>query len=328
MDAREIPNIPEILDGETAKRIKVFPHPNNRASEGGHPCVRFLVLSRISNSLRSLHDVGLQRIFDEGNLHEDALMRELQVAGLRIVEQQRAYEWPELQLTGRIDGKLGVNGSYIPLELKSCSANVFMEIRDIEPMAMLKSKHSWIRKYPAQILLYMLMEGSEYGLMVFKNKQTGEKAQKLFRLEGEALEYAESIMKKLDQVNTHVALKTAPEAALIDDCRGCAFAKTACFPGEDYGPGIDILKDPALVDKLERRAELEPLAKEFDALDKEVKDGDGKDVKGLRGRNVVVGPFIIESKPYETTAYEIPKDVKVQYAVKRQSFRVSIERIG
>jgi len=319
VDILEIPNIPEVLDKETAKRIKIFPHPNNRASEGGHPCVRFLVLSRISNKLRTLHDVGLQRIFDEGNLHEDALMRELQEAGLKIVEQQRGYEWPELQLTGRIDGRLGVNGSFLPLELKSCSPNVFRELQEIEPLDMLKSKHTWIRKYPAQILLYMLMEGAEYGVMIFKNKQTGEKCQKLFRLEGPALEYAETVIKKLEAVNAHVELKTVPPTALIDDCRGCAFAKTACFPGEDYGPGIDILQDPELESKLERRAKLEPAAKEFEALDKEVKGG-------LRGRTVVVGPFIIESKPYETTVYNVPSDIKAAYAAKEQRFRVYIER--
>jgi hypothetical protein len=320
VDAREIPDIPELLDAESAKRIRIFPHPNNRASEGGHPCVRFLVLSRTSNNLRSLHDIGLQRIFDEGNLHEDALMREMSGAGLRIIEQQRGYEWPELQLAGRIDGKLAVDGSFVPLEIKSCSANIFPEIKDIEPMAMLKSKHSWIRKYPAQILLYMLMEGAEYGCMVFKNKGTGEKAQKLFRLEGDALEYAESVMKKLEAVNAHIVLKTVPDPVLIDDCRGCAFAKTACFPGEDYGPGIDILKDPELETKLERREKLQPSAKEFESLDKEVKDG-------LRGRNAVVGPFIIESKGYESTVFNIPPEIKAPYAAKEKRFRVSIERI-
>jgi hypothetical protein len=279
-----------------------------------------LVLSRTSNSLRSLHDLGLQRIFDEGNLHEDALMREMSGAGLRIVEQQRGYEWPELQLAGRIDGKLAVDGAYVPLEIKSCSANIFPEIKDIEPLDMLKSKHSWIRKYPAQILLYMLMEGAEYGCMLFKNKGSGEKAQKIFRLEGPGLEYAESVIKKLEAVNAHVALKTVPGAVLIDDCKGCPFVKTACFPGEDYGPGIDILKDPELETKLERRAKLQPAAKEFDALDKEVKDG-------LRGRNAVVGPFIIESKGYESTVFNIPPEIKAPYAAKEQRFRVSIERI-
>jgi hypothetical protein len=322
MDAHEIPNIPELLDAETAKRIKSWPQNSNRASSAGHPCVRFLVLSRTANHLRSLHDVGLQRIFDEGNLHEDALMREMQDAGIRTVEQQRAYEWKKFQLTGRIDAKIPVNGSFVPLEVKSCSPNVFPAIRELAPIDMLASRYPWIRKYPAQILLYMLMEGSEYGVMIFKNKTTGEKLQKVFRLEGAMLEYAESILQKLEAVNAHVAADTCPDAALIDDCKGCAFCKTACFPGADYGPGIDILQDPELETKLNRRAELEPASREFDALDKEIKDG----FKGKPGS--VVGDWIIESNPYETTTYEIPKDIKAGYAIKKQAFRTSIERLG
>jgi len=307
MELHEIPNIPEILDAETAKRIKSWPHAgSNRASEAGHPCVRFLVLSRTSNELKALHDVGLQRIFDEGNLHEDALMREMQDAGLRLVEQQRAYEMPSVNLTGRIDSKLTINGSYVPLEIKSSSPNVFAAIRDLAPIDMLKSKFSWIRKYPAQILLYMLMEGAEYGLMIFKNKTTGEKAQKVFRLDGELLEYAESILKKLEAVNAHVALGTCPEAALIDDCKGCAFCKTACFPGADYGPGIDIMQDPDLEAKLDRRGELEAAAKEFEALDKEVKEG-------LKGKSAVIGNWLIESSKHERRGVDLPAEVKKLY---------------
>ncbi len=320
MDALVIPDIPSTLDAETARRIKAWPHPTNRASEAGHPCIRFLVLAREHNELRALHSVELQRIFDEGNVQEDALMREMQDAGLRVIEQQRAYEWSKFQLTGRIDGKLAVNGSSIPLELKSCSPNVFAGIKDMPPIEMLHARYSWIRKYPAQILLYMLMEGSEFGVMVFKNKTSGEKCQKVFELDGDFLVYAETILQKLEAVNMYVKNGDCPAPALIEDCRGCAFAKTSCFPGEDYGPGVGILSDPEIESKLERRERLEPAAKEFEALDKEIKEI-------LRGKTVVVGPFMIESKPYETTTYEIPKDMKAQYAVKKQSFRMNIERI-
>jgi hypothetical protein len=320
MNALLIPDIPAALDAEAEKRIKLFPHPRNHASEAGHPCGRFLVLARTKNELRTLHDVGLQRIFDEGNLHEDALLRALASAGIKVTEQQRAYEWPKFELTGRIDGKLAIDGGYVPIELKSCSPNVFPALRDVKPEDMVKSKYPWVRKYPAQILLYMLMEGVDTGLIIFKNKQTGEKLQKVFSLDGPALEYVEGILKKLEAVNAHVKAGTEPPVALIDDCKNCPFAKTACFPGQDYGPGIDILQDPELEVKLARRGELQETAKEFEALDKEIKEG-------FRGRTAVVGEWMIESKPYETTSYDIPKDIKSQYAIKKQAFRTSIERL-
>ncbi len=316
----DIPNIPSILDEQTERRIKSWPHPNNRASEAGHPCVRFLVLARTDNDKKVLHDVGLQRIFDEGNLHEDAMLREMADAGLRIVEQQRTFEWSKFQLAGRVDGLLAVDGDRLPLEIKSSSPNVFRAIVDMTPSDMLTSKYSWIRKYPAQLLLYMLMQGVPTGVMIFKNKTTGEKCQKLFILDGPMLEYAELILKKLEAVNAHIAAGTKPEAKFIDDCKGCGFAKTACFVGRDYGPGIDIMTDPKIEEKLARREELKSSRDEFEELDKEIKEQ-------FKGKTAVVGAWMIESKECQRKNYDIPSDIKKQYETITTYFRTSIERI-
>jgi hypothetical protein len=316
----EIPNIPLLLDAAAAKRIKSWPHPNNRASEAGHPCVRFLVLSRTDQDKKVLHDVGLQRIFDEGNIQEDAVMRSLAEAGLRVVEQQRPFEWPKFKLTGRIDGIIAVNGSYIPLEIKSCSPNVFPAIKETAPEEMIHSRYPWVRKYPAQILLYMLMSGQGAGVMLFKNKTNGETCQKEFHLTAANLEYAEFVLKKLEAVNAHVAAGTIPPLERCDDCKGCGFAKTVCFPGQDYGPGIDLLTDPELEVKLERRAEVKPARDEYEALDKEVKDQ-------LQGRSAVIGNWIIESKVCQRKAYDVPAEVKKPYETITEYFRTTIERL-
>jgi hypothetical protein len=317
----DVPNIVAALDAQTARRIKQYPHPSNRASEAGHPCVRFLVLSRIATNLKALHDIGLQRIFDEGNVHEAAIMRELEDAGVKVIEQQRSYEWRKFQLSGRIDAKISINGSFVPLEIKSCSPNIFPAVRDMAPNEMVNSKYPWVRKYPAQLLTYMLMEGSETGIMLFKNKTTGEKCQKLFILDSDMMAYAETILKKLEVVNEWVGRNDAPPAERIPDCEGCGFAKTSCFVGQDYGPGFELMMDSAEVEvKLERRETLAPAAREYDELDEEIK-------AQFKGKSAIVGSFKIESKGYESTTYNIPKDIKAQYAAKEQRFRTSIERI-
>jgi len=291
-------DIVEKLDKQTAKKIKQFPHPNNRASEAGHPCIRILVLSRLHPVKKTLHDVGLQRIFDEGRLHEGAILREIEDAGFKIVEQQRPFEWQKFHLSGHIDAKISMNGQLVPLEIKSSSPNAFRHIKDLEPMDMLKSKLSWVRKYPGQILLYMLMDNKEEGIILFKNKTTGEKCQKNFKLD---YEYVESILSKLEVVNEYIKKKKTPKVEMCEDCKDCGFQKTVCFPDCDYGPGFAFLSDKEAEEKLERREMLKPGHKEYGELDKQLKGH-------FRGQNVVVGNFKIETKVHaKSTTVSIEK---------------------
>jgi hypothetical protein len=299
------------LDEQTAKRIKVFPHPNNRASEAGHPCERFLVLARTQTDKMALHGLDLQRIFDEGWVHEHAVLRELEDARFTVIEQQRGYKWKKFQLSGHIDGLIkGEDGRVIPLEIKSCSPNVFRTIKDKQPEELITAKQAWVRKYPAQVLLYCMMQGAEEGILLFKNKQTGEKCQKTFVLM-KNLEYVEGILQKLERVNGHVAAGTVPEVQPIEDCKGCGFAKTVCFPDQEYGPGYEIFTEGGWIAKLTRRAELEEASQEFKELDEEIREA-------FKGRNAIVGDFKIESKETE----------RKEYVVKAGKFwRTSIERL-
>ena len=178
-------NFIEKLDEQTAKKIKTSPHNSNRASESGHPCMRFLVASRLCPEKKILHDVGLQRIFDEGHLHEAAVLREFEDAGYKIVEQQRHLEWKKFQLTGSIDAKIAVNGNLIPLEVKSCSPNVFPSVKEMAPEEMIHSRYSWVRKYPAQLLIYLLLCEEQEGVMIFKNKQPGKNVKRSSALKGQ-----------------------------------------------------------------------------------------------------------------------------------------------
>lgn len=313
-------DIVEILDRETAKKIKVWPRSANRASEAAHPCIRYLVAVRLNPEKIALHDVSLQRIFEEGNLHEQALLREIQDAGFQVVEQQRPFRWEKFQITGHIDAKIALNGRLIPLELKSCSPNIFQHIKNLEPGELINSKYSWIRRYPGQLLLYVLMDGSEEGIIIFKNKSTGEKCQKNFRLTDENLNYVESILKKLEKVNEYVERKELPPVEMSEECKRCAFQKTLCFPDQDYGLGFDFLNDEEIEAKLIRWSELQKSAKEFQQLDKELK-------AHFKGKNAIVGDFKIESKQFERKSYVIPDEVKKQYEQRAAYWRVVIERL-
>lgn len=315
-------NIVEQVEKYLATKIRVSPHPLNRASEAAHPCERFLVLSRTKNELRSLPSIDLQRVFEEGNIHEQAVLRLLQDAGLRIQEQQRSFEWREYELSGHIDAMLvDENGRKFPLEIKSASPNAFLAVKKLKPLELIHSKYTWQRKYPGQLILYMLMSNSEVGILLFKNKVSGELFQMIFELNDEVLEYAEQIIQKLERVNKMVREGIEPPAQRCDECKGCPFEKTACFPGMDYGPGYDFIDEDGLLEKLNRWKELKDAAEEYAALDKEIKEA-------LRGKNAIIGGrWLVETKSFVRTNYDIPKELKEQYKTSQEYQVVKIEEL-
>ena len=316
-------NLEEKIKEYFQKKIYLSPHPLNRASEAGHPCLRYLVLSRTKNELKVLPDVNLQAIFEEGNIHEAAELRILQEAGFRIIEQQRAFEWKEKELSGHIDAiVIGEDGKRYPLEIKSCSPNVFRVIQKSEALDLIHARQHWLQKYPAQIILYMLMGNYEEGVLWFKEKVSGKRKQLNISLNDPAvLEYGEQILKRLEKVNGMIKRGEEPPVGRIDACAGCPFEKTVCFPGLDFGEGADILDDSELLEKLDRLEELRDGKEEYDAIWSELKEK-------FQGKSAIIGAkWIVESKKQVRTEYQIPQDVKKQYATQKEIWVLNVQKL-
>lgn len=281
------------VDDFYRSKIKLSPCVSNRASEIGHDCERYLVYRRIRWQDATLHDVGLQRIFEEGNIQERAVFKILAEAGVEIIEQQKPCEYREHQITGHQDGKILIDGKAYPLDIKSCSPFAFVKLPD-NGMDLLKSKLPYQRKYPAQITIYMLLENHEHGLLLFKNKTTGELKEVWVELD---YDYAESLLKKAESVNKHVADNTLPDRIEYDDwvCEDCKFIHI-CLPPVDR-KSMAFLDDPELEGKLNRIAELKPLAKELGELDKEVKE------KFKNMKSATVGNWMITGKEIERKGF-------------------------
>lgn len=277
-----------------AKKIKMWPINSNRASEMGHPCERYLVYLRTRGMERPLHDIGLQFIFDEGNLHEDAVLKDLREAGVRIIEQQRSFEWKKYQITGRVDGKIQDDENIIPIEIKSFSDWNWKAINSIEDM--FKSKALYMKKYPGQLMLYELMDNKELGIFILKNKQTGLLKQINVPLD---FSYAESLIQKAERVNAHIQADTLPDRILYDDNISgvCPFSHI-CLPDVEHK--ATLIDDPELEIKLDRRAELKSLKDEFDELDKEIKEKVKEKPEIVIGKWILIGKWIEKQiKPTE-----------------------------
>lgn len=295
-------------------QIKQYPVNANRASSLGHPCTRYLVFDRTRWEEKTLHNERLQMIFDLGNDIEQRVLKDLTEAGLTIIEQQRSFSWPEYQITGHIDAKLIIDDVY-PIEIKSTSPFVFDKINSIDDM--LKSKYAYMRAYPGQMMLYLLMDNKEKGFFILKNKVTG--AMKEIPVD---LDYAlgESLLKKAEAINAHVANKTLPDPIEYDEnvCSECGY-NHICVP-DRIGKEVEVIDNEELEGLLKRYEELKPSTKEYDEVDKRISEiVNGKE-------KLLVGNYFITGSWRKTTKYNVPADVKTQYAEESKYWVKKIQR--
>jgi CRISPR/Cas system-associated exonuclease Cas4 (RecB family) len=306
--------IERVLEAKERK-IKQWPVRSNRASELGHECERYLVLNRTRWQEKELHDARLQMIFDLGNIFEQQVLSDLREAGFTVLEQQRSFSWGKYQITGSIDCKIAINGYAYPTEIKSAAPGVFATINSINDMR--NHKYHYMRKYPAQLTLYLLMDGKDRGLFLFKNKSTGELKEIPMDLD---FDFAESLIRKAESINAHVANGTLPDQIEYDEniCGDCPY-RHICLP-ERIGTEPEIVNDEGLLDLVQRYEELKPGAKEFDEVDKQINEI----VKGRE--KILVGDYFIEGRWYDRKSYEIPAEVKEQYVSISQAWRKKIIR--
>ena len=297
------------------KKIHLSPCHTNRASEVGHPCERYLVFRRTRWQEATLHDVGLQYIFDEGQHQERIVLRDLEDAGWKIIEQQRDFHWPELQLSAHLDGKVLIEAAdappeAAPIEVKSMAPHLWEKTNTLEDMR--NAPQPWMQKYPAQITLYDLLANAPRGFLILKNKSTGHLKEIEVPLD---YEYGESLLKKCERVNVHVKNGTIPDPIQYDDqiCGRCPFLHI-CLP-EMKRDSMDLRTDPELECQLTRRAELAPLAKEYKDLDEEVKTA----VK--EQDNILIGDWLITGKWIHKMASQKPPKATTYWQTKIQDMR-------
>ncbi len=260
-------DIVKLMEEYKRSKQKIYPCHTNRASQMGDECERRLVYFRIAWEQQLMPDVSLQFIFDEGNIQEDALMNDLRGAGITIIEQQRAFSWPEYQISGMIDARVKDNGSVYPLEAKSMSPFIWDGVNTIEDFA----KYPWVKKYIAQMVLYLLMSNSETGIFILKNKSTGRIKQINVNLSN-YLDLGENLLQRAKRINDHIQAKTYPDKINnFKICSECAF-RHVCLPEILNKGGIEFIDNKEIDKLLNRREELQTLSKEYKDTDEKVKE--------------------------------------------------------
>ena len=277
-----------------ARKAQLWPVRSNRASEMGHPCVRYLTFLRTRGEERSVPSPELQMIFDLGNILEPAVIRDLQDAGFQVNQTQKGLEWKKYQITGSIDGNLIIDGASYPLEIKTSSPNVFNALNSVEDMN--RSKYLYMRKYPTQLNLYMLMHEREKGVFIFKNKTTGAMKEIWMDLD---YQLGEETLQKAELVNMHVQEGTTPEPIEWEDsiCGECAFLHI-CTP-DRIAQGAEIVDNENLLFLLNRRESLKQAKEEYEEVDKLVKES-------LKEKDkLLIGPWYVTGKFQERGEYTV-----------------------
>lgn len=251
-------------------RRKVYPCHVNRASSLGHPCKRFLVFQRTRWKDALLHDTELEIIFNEGNVHEEAVLQTLKDCGFDITQQQRGYFEAPQKISGHLDTFIShpvLIEKPVPAEIKGLSANNWQSIKSYEDMV--NNKQWYIRKYVPQLQVYMYLTENEDGLFILKNKQTGQ-----LKFIHVTLDYdlVEGLIKKAEDINESVDSNLTPDG--IDDmsiCKGCQF-RHVCFKDQDWGEGLIYFDDETLSRKISQMLDQEMKLSDFKNLKDEVGD--------------------------------------------------------
>jgi CRISPR/Cas system-associated exonuclease Cas4 (RecB family) len=273
------------------------PSARTRASSIGNECERNIFYERtVPADERIPHSPELQAIFDLGNDMERIAVRRLEDMGAEIVQRGKDYVDREHEISGHIDAKIRMRGwpRALPAEIKGLNPYTGEGIHTLEDIR--SSRQSWVRKYYDQLQTYLLLDGEELGVFVLFNKSTGWPRFIDCPID---LAYAETLIKKADRIKLAVVKDEAPPRKLGSDCKRCPFL-TICGPDVDLGKGVQIVDNDEVAALLARRDELEAAAREFTAIDKQVKEALPKEEGEF-----LIGDFVISGRRQHRRGYEV-----------------------
>lgn len=291
-----------------ADKITVYPCTHLRASNLGHPCERYLYLLIKNWEEQKPHDVGLQNIFDLGNTLEEHTIKNIKEAGFEVITPtQRSWQLDVKGgiITGREDIRIkDENGELLPCEIKGISPFEFDKLNSVDDF--LKSKKSYIKGYPAQLLVYMLHFGKEKGFFALTNKLTGET--KFIEVPFD-YDLGEEYLSKAERIYQALEKNEPPEAC--DDISCCENCQLAHICGDVKRVPVDVDMDEELDELINRKQELAAAKKEYEQVDKEIKAKVGEREK------VLTGSYLIERKAFEKKAFTVPAQTQYRISIKR-----------
>jgi len=323
------------LDGMRAALEATYPVPESPPSPHSYvyasahrACLRRIVLEMTAPGDKCQFDAETRARFRRGNDRERDLVVALTRAGqvsdppFTVEAGQERFEMRGrgstglgVVIVGKIDGRLafGRGGSRIPFEVKSWHPNLADRIETATDLL----NSPFTTGALDQILAYLLGLSEPWGVLVLDR---GGLPRLVPIILDEHLDRAEKLWTDAERACEHATLGTLPEFCQDQtECRRCPFFGGGCQPPIER-TGAQIVTDPEVEADLTRWGETRDAARDHEALDKKLK-------ALFRGMaSALCGAWIVSGKGSMRTAYDVPDDVKKQYATKHEAWTVTIER--
>lgn len=240
--------------------------PRNFYASNIPDCTRQMVHSILDWDKKDSPDDGLLSLFEAGKKEESNIIKMLLDLGYEVINQQNPIiiknRKGEIICSGRIDGKIVYKGLAIPYEIKSMNDYSFQQLNSIEDF----EKSPLHRKYIKQLQLYLYGNEIEVGMFIISNFRQ-------IKLIPVYLDYGlcEQIIQQLEKAWDFVQKKQYPEPITYNPkiCDWCPF-EFLCTKLTQNKPA-EFIQNKELEELLNRRAELEPAAKEYKEIDEQIK---------------------------------------------------------
>lgn len=293
-----------------SKDLGPWPKSNPTASDISE-CTREMVLQVTNWQDRPPFTAAIRERLDRGTKIEDLVIQELRDIGYTIRQDRMPFEIRDKQgrllCRGKVDGFIQIGRKDFPFEVKSLNPNIFNRIDSQEDF----DQYIFFRKYPKQLLVYLYANNIEEGFFILDDCLGHQKLIPV-KLDYERME---KILQQLESAVDHLAKKTLPDFHKDPAvCLKCHFFKRICTPPFFTGEGLQMINDPELEAKLNRRAELDPAATEYDRLDKELKEV----FKGRDG--LIIGNWLVSGE-------EKTRNYKAQTARETKYWQTTFERV-
>lgn len=278
---------------ELAGRIKTFQAMSNNVSAIGHPCVRYLVYKRTRGDDATPISPDTQALFDEGVTQEAVTIRKIQDLGYRYERGQESFGFKDLEIRGKMEGVvLKVAGGKVvgkwAAEIKKVNGYAWDSLNVWRDLYNSVWHYRWLVQLQLAILHVASKEGfDDSGVLFVKNTEKNLVKPIAVPMVQEIID---ETFAKARKVNEHMRAGTEPDRCdyTLGICKYCEFSSLCC-PDEQFLSGENITSQE-FIDKLRRREQLYEDSKEYDRLDKDIKES-------LRGKAyAIAGPFRISGK--------------------------------